>query len=96
MQSTKKAPARHGSFRWKRALAKGAVLGVLAVAVAGCVVEPYPPTPPGAYYAAPPDAYYAAPAYYGAPYPAYYDYPAYYGPPLTVGVGVGGGRRYWR
>jgi hypothetical protein len=91
MTSTKKDPAR--SPRVMRALKNGAALGVLAITVAGCVAYE-PPPPPGAYYGEPAGGYYAAPAYYAQP--CCYAYPEYYGPPVAVGVGFGGGRRYWR
>ena len=73
-------------------LFNAALFGLMAVAVSGCVYEPYPPPAPVAM-APPPAAYYGAPCCY-----SYYDYPPgyYYGPEVGVGVGYGRDRRYWR
>src|SRR6185312_3389154 len=62
------------SARWMRVVTKTAVLGMLAISVSACVVDPYPPPAPVA----------AAPAYYPGPY-SYYEYPPYYyGPSYYV------------
>jgi hypothetical protein len=73
-------------------LEKGAALAVLAMSLAGCVVEPFPP-PPGA----PEAAVYPGPYAYPEYPPYYYGGYGYYGP--SVGVfygGYRGGYRGWR
>lgn len=70
---------------------------MLAAALAGCVVEPWP-----GYYSYDPGYYYApgyyAPGYYAPGYyaPGYYYGPGYYaGPSVGVGFGWHSGHRGW-
>ncbi len=63
---------------------RGVLLAIVSTALAGCVVDPYPPAYPA------PVA--AAPAPYGCCY-SYPEYPAYYGPSIGLQFGGYGGYR---